>query len=415
MINQTFYLYTRIANLKKVILVLFFFPALLSCSSNKKPEENSIKRTPLVDFEVNLTIGSESQPDQYQLGDPIGILTDSLGNIYIADRATLKIKKFDTNGTFLDTIGRRGRGPGEFHDINTFELTPEGNFFIVDKGNIRYTIITPNGEEVLSKKIDISNWQFYPNDVEYLINGDLLSLYQDPNRVTALTTPMLQRNFFYVHTSNLETKRAEFFPYSELKGLQEKFAWVNFIETPGTFVLQNKSKKPEIIYSPRLYTGNFYKLTKNKNEWDIVMFEGSKPSFNTFSVYTEAEFNEATKRKVPGITRTYFDQLEPYRGRVNSADEGIFVLSDGRIIQFRSEWSDLVTNNKPDSTSVLDIRVQIFDENYQTYLDSYLFSINTQYRLWKPIINWKDKDDNFYYLHVTKDSVLVKRFHLSLN
>lgn len=392
----------------------FFFLFLLlfiSCTSNKKEIDNFEKGKP-IEVNQNLIIGNSEQPDEYQLGDPIGIRTDSLGNIYIADRATLKIKKFNREGLFLKTIGKRGRGPGEFYDINSFELTAKGDFFIVDKGNIRYTIVGHDGKELFSKKIDISKWQFYPKQISFL-KDKIISLYHDPNRVNAINKPMFEREMFYEYSLDLDHRLTAFLPYKELVGLQDKAAWVNFVGTPGSFIIEKGTSKPEIIYSPRVYNGNFYQI---KNEidsvWSVETFHGIKPAFPAFEKFEEAEFDVLLNKKLPGLFRNYFDKREPYRGRINVADEGIFRLKNGKIVQFRSQWSHLKSNQKPDSTNVLDIYVQLFDENLNLERDSYLFSLENRQRLRTPIINWKDQNDEFYYIVNTKNFVLVKRFKL---
>ncbi|MDZ7756260.1 6-bladed beta-propeller [Rhodohalobacter sp.] len=107
-----------------------------------------------------MKIGAESQGEEYQLGDPVGVRTDSSLNIYVADRASLTIRMFDPDGKFIRDIGRRGRGPSEFLDINTFEITPEENFFVLDRGNWRYKHLTKEGDEVSSVPIDQSGTEW---------------------------------------------------------------------------------------------------------------------------------------------------------------------------------------------------------------------------------------------------------------
>ena len=170
----------------------------------------------------------------------------------------------------------------------------------------------------------------------------------------------------------------------------------------------------EIIYSPRLFTGTLYKVRQIDSGWEISSFQTSTPYHTAFTLYNEAEFNSLLEQKLPGLKRTYFDQSEPYRGRVNSTDEGIFRLNDGRIIQFRSEWSDLKSTKNANEPILLDINVQIIDGE-DVVLNGHLFSLEVERRPWKPLINWKDDQDRFYLLHSSKDSVLVKRFSINLD
>lgn len=51
-----------------------------------------------------------------------GIAVDSSGRLYIADLKRLNIKVYGTNGHFLTTLGRHGKGPGEFTNISSIQI-----------------------------------------------------------------------------------------------------------------------------------------------------------------------------------------------------------------------------------------------------------------------------------------------------
>jgi sugar lactone lactonase YvrE len=77
---------------------------------------------------------------------PSDIVMDTAGNIYILDSANNRIQKFDPNGKFLETIGRKGQGPGEFYNPDSFDVDAKGNFWIMDSYQNRIQTLTPDGK-----------------------------------------------------------------------------------------------------------------------------------------------------------------------------------------------------------------------------------------------------------------------------
>jgi uncharacterized protein YcfL len=60
------------------------------------------------------TISSEAQTDSNAfLKRPLAITVDKTENIYILDLLSMSVKKFDSEGKFISSIGRMGQGPGE--------------------------------------------------------------------------------------------------------------------------------------------------------------------------------------------------------------------------------------------------------------------------------------------------------------
>ncbi|NBC02314.1 MAG: 6-bladed beta-propeller, partial [Bacteroidetes bacterium] len=123
-------------------VLLFVF---VSCS--KSDTQKPIDRTPTINSTTDLIIGAEDQPLEHQLGRPIAVRTDEEGTIYIADRASKQIKLFDEEGNHLNNLGGRGRGPGEFQDMEWMELAPGGDLVFMDRGRLHYMVISTNGEE----------------------------------------------------------------------------------------------------------------------------------------------------------------------------------------------------------------------------------------------------------------------------
>ena len=88
---------------------------------------------PKVALELIRTYGSlDEQDENFQFYRLRGVARDSTGNLFILDGGNYRIQKFDENGNFLRTIGRRGQGPSEFSIPRSLEIDSQGNLYVAD-------------------------------------------------------------------------------------------------------------------------------------------------------------------------------------------------------------------------------------------------------------------------------------------
>ena len=79
-----------------------------------------------------------------KFNSPTGIAIDSDNNIYIADSGNSQIKKFDSKGNILLTLGTLGSSKGEFrHPLGVF--VNEKYVYVLDTGNSRIQIFDKKG------------------------------------------------------------------------------------------------------------------------------------------------------------------------------------------------------------------------------------------------------------------------------
>ena len=106
-----------IYKITSTLIVFLYAYILLSCTSSD--EEGFIDELLSAEVAVNsdLIIGHPDQSIDNQLGEPIAVRTNGKGQIFVADRASMQIKVYDEWGNFQQSIGGRGRGPGEFHEM----------------------------------------------------------------------------------------------------------------------------------------------------------------------------------------------------------------------------------------------------------------------------------------------------------
>lgn len=93
---------------------------------------------------VNL-FESDQGIEKGQLNFPRGIVVDSAGNIFVSDSNNHRLQKFSPTGTFLNVIGKRGQGPGEFYEPGGIALDSGGNIYVCDVANRRVQKLNPDG------------------------------------------------------------------------------------------------------------------------------------------------------------------------------------------------------------------------------------------------------------------------------
>jgi hypothetical protein len=86
-----------------------------------------------LDLEEELSIGNEND-ENYMFNGVTDVATDSQGNIYVLDRMNFRVQKFDKNGQYIQTIGKKGQGPGEFERPARFFLGTQDNIYVTDGG-----------------------------------------------------------------------------------------------------------------------------------------------------------------------------------------------------------------------------------------------------------------------------------------
>jgi DNA-binding beta-propeller fold protein YncE len=71
---------------------------------------------------------------------------DSSGNLYVTYRDEHCIKKFDSNGNLITTLGSEGSGDGQFKWPEAVAVDSLGNLYVMDTGNFRVQKFAPNPE-----------------------------------------------------------------------------------------------------------------------------------------------------------------------------------------------------------------------------------------------------------------------------
>ena len=118
-----------------------------------------------------IVIDDSTLPEDAILEIPVDITCDSEGNVYVLDQKANNVKIFNSSGKYLRTIGRRGRGPGEFNAPHRFTFAKD-RLVIWDQENYRICTISPEGEFL--KSIKSSIMEAWPYKLRSLPNGDII-------------------------------------------------------------------------------------------------------------------------------------------------------------------------------------------------------------------------------------------------
>lgn len=82
---------------------------------------------------------------EYALGPVGGVVVTSDGTIWVGDQYVAAIRRFRPDGSYIDMVGRKGEGPGEFRTVGELASLPDGGVAAWDSGLLRVTLFDEDG------------------------------------------------------------------------------------------------------------------------------------------------------------------------------------------------------------------------------------------------------------------------------
>jgi hypothetical protein len=92
-------------------------------------------------------------------GDISDIEVDADGRLYVFDRQAQDVRVFNPDGSYVRTIGRSGRGPGEFI-ANGIAIDSAERLWVFNQGNMRYSVFDSAGALVTEMRRMVSGVRF---------------------------------------------------------------------------------------------------------------------------------------------------------------------------------------------------------------------------------------------------------------
>jgi hypothetical protein len=106
-------------------------------------------------------------------GDISDIDVDAAGRIYVFDRQAQNVRLFEGNGAYVRTIGGVGHGPGEFSAVNGIAVDPANRLWILNQGNLRYSVFDTSGALLMEPRRRVGNMRFVRWLSVFTPDGDL--------------------------------------------------------------------------------------------------------------------------------------------------------------------------------------------------------------------------------------------------
>ena len=133
------------------------------------------------DLVPEMTIGRLDGPEEYLFGNIRSIAVAGDGTVYVLDLQAQHVRVFDSLGVYVETLGRRGEGPGEFTEAEAVAALPDGRLAVRDPENQRVTVFGPGQGEVAVWRYAGGVSTFSPLYADtrgrtYLLAGDLARL-----------------------------------------------------------------------------------------------------------------------------------------------------------------------------------------------------------------------------------------------
>ena len=106
-----------------------------------------------------LTIGSESDPEDAMIFEIRSVQAGDGGEIFVLDGKIKRIKVYGPDGRHLRTIGRTGQGPGEIQSPVRMAMTAAGHLCVLDTGNSRVSYHSQEGACI--RETPFKGWRPY--------------------------------------------------------------------------------------------------------------------------------------------------------------------------------------------------------------------------------------------------------------
>lgn len=100
-------------------------------------------------------------PEEYTFGSIASLAVDDDGNIYVLDGQAQDLRVFDAEGTYLTTLARRGRGPGELARAEAMALLPDRRVVVRDPENARVQVLGSEPDQTTAWRYQAANHRTY--------------------------------------------------------------------------------------------------------------------------------------------------------------------------------------------------------------------------------------------------------------
>jgi hypothetical protein len=261
-------------------------------------------------------IGELDGPEEFLFDSISDVTVNSKGDIYVADTRLNEIRKFNKDGEYLLTLGRKGQGPGEFQSVNIVSVNSHNDLIAFDNRIRRISIFSDNGEHIkTTKKLMTDTWiapsKIFSTDSTYVVLGKLgnsLKLFHEFGQDWKITESYIDYEF-------IDNKEFE----------EHSLAF-----RQGNCFFQNNG---DILYTKAYYDNQIF-IYKNKGLVKIIRRESDikKP----YEIQVFRDLNKVENMPWDDYDFKAYSKGIAFVGKDLQNSRGIFQLSDGYIVNFLS-------------------------------------------------------------------------------
>jgi len=350
--------------MKKVIsIVILFFgifiiflPTNISLSEEKnKNTLSSTSSQHQTKFKLikDLEIKSDEKDLKKSFLSPGGLEVDSEGNIYVLEPSEQRIQVFTTEGVYLNTIGRKGQGPGEFQAPYPMFMDKKDRLYVYDIMRRAVVLFNERGEFI--KNIPLN---------PQMLKVDKITIDSDFNIICGYFPAKKEYDRYIISIFDKD--------FNQLKEIYKKIGVLPFIQI-GAVTIQPVRFTPEVIWAMD-DKDNFYISYNKAYEIEVLSKEGELIQ----KITKKHKPEKVTKKEEQEITALYqnkskqfYDALnipkvKPPILRLNFIKDYLFVL---KKTENKKCFFDIFHKN---GTYVNEI---ILDLKYLLYRDGYIYTI----------------------------------------
>ncbi|MBN1617828.1 6-bladed beta-propeller [Candidatus Dojkabacteria bacterium] len=383
--------------MKLLIFSIILFIEIPELSLAQKVDANLTK---------DLVIGLREDSTEYIFSHIHKVCTDSHLNMYIGERDKGGIRVFNEDGLFLEEIGRRGQGPGEFIELTDMTIDSSNNIIVLDRRNRRVTTYMISNDSLLSFRFTDSECidPFYVRKM----NEDCYFLYyREENKI--------QQNHncdvFHLYDGHFE-KVSSFDDNGQLWPSDNSFMTNSIGEHKLKIAIIAEN---DFLAVPGLYSGEIIRFLRKSAGWESKVYSGFKPKLKSYVILDRDKYldyeNRRYKKALPTNSYSISGPFGAFLIRRLRQTRGIFTLNNGIIVHF---------SEKHKKGDVFIQMIEFFTKTGE-YLgfaqyDERNFRDKNQEIILRDVL-WKDKLDRFYLQSECNGIPAVMRMRLdySLN
>jgi len=261
---------------------------------------------------------------------PMDLDTYSDGSFIVKEMRQNDLKLFDEDGNYQKTLTRRGRGPGEFLEIEYFFIDRNDRLLVIDKKLAKLTVFKSGGS---SQGYSVFNSRPSIRSLHQKKDGTyLLGFRRDYNP----GAPLQKREFFFSMSPDFELSDSGFVHPEELT--EEEPGSLPYFVLGSVSFTENSvlSDSDDLIVAPKLYSGRMvvYRSDNEYSEPEYLKVNSYGPAYKEYPSSRPLTFELVYKEGI----NSYSTGSGSVRFYHLNRSLGLFRLNTGELIHFVQIW-----------------------------------------------------------------------------